>query len=113
MVLADVFVPASEETRNDSSEDRTMAVECKLHSKEASSISVTEDFAENINEETSHEPILLDTKDEESDACANLETSIPHKDPDSECKKGSEFAPPEDLASRTQSTPSGFNVSKW
>lgn len=90
-----------------------MAVEGKLHNEEASSVSVGENFAENIEKDASHEPILLDTEDEESDACANLETGISHKDPDSECKKGSEFAPREDLASRTQSTSSGFNISKW
>ncbi|MCI4392707.1 hypothetical protein PGIGA_G00148940 [Pangasianodon gigas] len=109
MVLADVFVPVSEDTGDDSSKDRTMAVE----SKKASSVSVTEDLAENVKEQTSsQEHILLDTKDEESDASANLETGIPHMDPDSECKKGSEFAPLEDLASGTQSTPSRFNISK-
>ncbi|MCJ8746931.1 hypothetical protein PDJAM_G00147480 [Pangasius djambal] len=109
MVLADVFVPVSEDTGDDSSKDRTMAVE----SKEASSVSVTEDLAENVKEQTSsQEHILLNPKDEEIDASANLETGIPHMDPDSECKKGSEFAPLEDLASGTQSTPRGFSVSK-
>ncbi|XP_034155230.2 transcription factor TFIIIB component B'' homolog isoform X1 [Pangasianodon hypophthalmus] len=117
MVLGDIFVPVSENMGDDSGEDRTMAVESKLQSKEASAVSVTEDLAENVKEQisehmTSHEPILLDTKDEESDACVNLETGIPYLDPDSECKKGSEISPVEDLASRNQSTPSGFNISK-
>lgn len=42
LVLADVFVPVSEETGDDSSQDSTMAVELKLHSKEASTVSLPE-----------------------------------------------------------------------
>lgn len=42
MLLANIFVPVSEETRDDSSKERTMAVECKLHSEEASSVSLPE-----------------------------------------------------------------------
>lgn len=107
MVLTDVFIPVSEEMGDDSNKDRTMAVENKLPSKAASTACFTEIFAGNITEQTSsYKPILLDTKDEQSDACANLETDIPHRDPDSESKKGSEIAPLEDLASRIHSTPS-------
>lgn len=114
MVDDDVFVPVSKETGDDSSKDRTMAVECKFESKEASSGSVTEDFAEMIKEQTaSYEPKTLDTKDEESDACVNVETGISHMNPDSKCQKGLEIDPLDDLASRAQSTSSRFNISKW
>ncbi|XP_053466823.1 uncharacterized protein LOC128599329 isoform X2 [Ictalurus furcatus] len=42
MVMADVFVPVSEEMGDDSSQDSMMAVELKLHSKEASTVSLPE-----------------------------------------------------------------------
>lgn len=118
MVLGEFFVPVSEDTEDDSSKDRTMAVECRLESKEVSSTSVAEDLAENAKEQisehmTSHNAMLLDTQDEESGTCADLETGIPHSDPHSECKKGSTIAPLEDLMPRIQSTSSGFSVSKW
>lgn len=85
-------VPVSEETGDDSS-------------KETSSASVTENFEENIKEKTSehmasHEDILLDTKDKESDASGNLEVSISRLDLHSELEKGSETAPPKDLVPR-------------
>lgn len=53
------------------------------------------------------------TKDEDSNASANLEIGISSLDPGSECKKGLEFAPLDGLAPRIQSTSSGFIVSKW
>ncbi|KAK3539017.1 hypothetical protein QTP86_023621 [Hemibagrus guttatus] len=106
MLLDDALVPASEDTGD---KDSTVAVESKLQSEEATLASVTEHFTETIREETSHEPKLLDTKDEEGDACGNVETGIP--DPNSEFKIGPESDPLEDLTSRTQNTSSGSNIS--
>lgn len=78
----------------------------------------TEDFSEKCKEQISvraisHELISPHTKDEDSNASANLEMGIPPLDPNSECKKSSEFAPLDDSAPRIQSTPSGYSVSKW
>lgn len=42
LVMADVFVPVSEQTGDDSCKDRTMDVACKLHSKEACTVSLPE-----------------------------------------------------------------------
>lgn len=89
-----------------------------LYSKEGSSDGVTQDWAENVKEQisehmTSHEPILQATKDEENDACADLETGIPHLAPYTECKKGSEIAPFEDVVPRNQSKHFGISISKW
>lgn len=79
---------------------------------------VTEDLAENCKEQVSaraisHETTSPHTKDEDSNASANLEMGIPPLDPNSECKKSSEFSTLDDLAPRIQSTPSGYSVSKW
>lgn len=82
MMLPDAFVPRSEDTE----EMRTVAVQS--------------------------EPTLLNPKDEEDVVYENLKTGIQHFDPESKSKNGSEFAPLEDLASRTPGT-SGSNISKW
>lgn len=113
MVLGDVFVPVSEGMGDDSGKERAMAVESKLQSNEGSSTSVAEDLLKNTEKQTSLESISLETENEESDASAKLETGIPHIGPDSECQKGLEFAPLDNLASSSQSMPSRLNISRW
>ncbi|XP_060740266.1 uncharacterized protein LOC132855383 [Tachysurus vachellii] len=117
VLLGDVFVPVSEETGIDTSKGGEMAVECKPESNEASTVGVTEDLAQNDEEQisknlTSHEPIFMETKNEESAAGVDVETGNPHLDPHTEGKNDSEIAPIDDLASSTNSIPSGLNILK-
>ncbi|XP_047675083.1 transcription factor TFIIIB component B'' homolog isoform X2 [Tachysurus fulvidraco] len=115
VMLGDVFVPVSEETGNDTSKDGEMAGECMPESYEASTVGVTEYLAQNDEEQiskplTSHEPIFMETKNEDSDAGVDVETGNPHLDTHTESKHGSEIAPIDVLASSTNSIPSGLNI---